>query len=64
MELEFIAEAAPTRVRIEERRTPDGVSKWWSESAADELDAIVGGSPEEATERVLARINAPLGARA
>lgn len=64
MEIEFIAESAPTRVRIEERRTPDGVSKWWSECDADALDAIVGSSPEEATARVLARINAPLGARA
>ena len=64
MELEFVAEAAPTRVRIEERRTPDGVVKWWTECDLDALDAIVGGSQEEATERVLARINAPLGARA
>jgi hypothetical protein len=64
MELEFKAEKAPTRVRIEERRTPDGVSKWWTECEADALDAIVGSSAEEATARVLARINAPLGAKA
>ena len=64
MEIEFKAEAAPTRVRIEKRRTPDGVIKWWSECDADALDAIVGSSPEEATARVLARINAPLGAKA
>jgi hypothetical protein len=64
MELEFVAESAPTRVRIEERRTPDGVTKWWTECEADALDAIVGSSPEETTARVLARINAPLGAKA
>ena len=62
--VEFIAEAAPTRVRIEARRTPDGVTRYWSECDADALDAIVGASPEEATARVLARITAPLGARA
>ncbi len=64
MELEFVAESAPTRVRIEERRTPDGVVKWWTECNLDALDAIVGTTAEEATERVLSRINAPLGARA
>jgi len=64
MELEFVAESAPTRVRIEQRRTPDGVVKWWTECDLDALDAIVGGSQEEATERVLARIHAPLGAKA
>ncbi len=64
MELEFVAEAAPTRVRIEERRTPDGVVKWWSECNADALDAIVGTTAAETVERVLERIHAPLGARA
>jgi len=64
LEFDFEAEAAPTRVRIEERRTPDGVVKWWTESEADALDAIVGSSVEETTARVLARINAPLGAKA
>ena len=64
MEIEFIAEAAPVRVRIEERRTPDGVSRWWSECDADALDAIVGASAEEATARVLARITKIRGASA
>ena len=64
MEIEFTAEAAPTRVRIEERRTPDGAVKWWTECDEQALDAIAGASPEEATARVLARINAPLGAKA
>ncbi len=64
MELEFVAEAAPTRVRVEKRRTPDGAVKWWTECDLDALDAIVGASPEQALERVLARIAAPLGARA
>ena len=62
--VEFVAESAPTRVRIEERRTPDGVVKWWTECDVDAFDAIVGESPAEAIERVLARIHAPLGAKA
>ncbi len=64
MEFEFVAESPPTRVRIEERCTPDGVVKWGTECDLDALDAIVGGSAEEATARVLARIHAPLGAKA
>ncbi|HXU74395.1 MAG TPA: hypothetical protein VN947_34110 [Polyangia bacterium] len=62
--VEFVAETAPTRVRIEARRTPDGVTRWWSECDADALDAIVGESPEEATARVLARITKLRGASA
>jgi hypothetical protein len=59
-----IAERAPVRVRIEPRRAPDGV-KFWSECDAEEsLDAIAGKSEAEALERVLERINAPLGAKA
>jgi hypothetical protein len=59
-----IAERPPVRVRIEPRRAPDGV-KFWSECDAEEsLDAISGGSAAEAVERVLDRINAPLGAKA
>jgi len=64
LEINFEAEAAPTRVRIEARRTPDRVCKWWTECEADALDAIVGESAEEATARVLARINPPPGAKA
>lgn len=64
MELEFVAEAAPTRVRIEMRRTPDGRVRWWTECDNDAFDAIVGASPNEAMERVLRRIDAPLGANA
>ena len=64
MEVEFKAERAPVRVRIEPRRTPDGVEKWWSECDEQALDAIAGPTAEEAVERVLARINAPLGAKA
>jgi hypothetical protein len=66
MEIEFeaMAECAPVRVRIEVRRAPDGV-KYWSECDRDEsLDAISGDSEAETLERVLDRINAPLGARA
>jgi hypothetical protein len=65
MEMQFVAEGAPVRVRVEARRTPDGVEKFWTECNADAtLDAIVGVTPEQAVERVLERINAPLGARA
>jgi hypothetical protein len=65
MEMQFVAEGAPVRVRIEARRTPDGVEKYWTECDADvSLDAIVGMSAEQAIERVLERINAPLGAKA
>lgn len=64
MEMEFVAEGAPVRVRVEARRTPDGAEKYWTECDADAtLDAIVGASPEQAIERVLERIDAPLGAR-
>lgn len=66
MEIEFeaVAESAPVRVRIEARTTPDGVEKFWSECNDSALDAIVGMSPEQAIERVLERITAPLGAKA
>jgi hypothetical protein len=66
MKIEFhaTAERAPVRVRIEPRRAPDGV-KYWSECDDDEsLDAISGTSAAETVERVLDRINAPLGAKA
>jgi hypothetical protein len=66
MKIEFhaISEHAPVRVRIEPRRAPDGV-KYWSECDGDEsLDAISGASATETLERVLDRINAPLGAKA
>ena len=63
MEMEFVAEGRPVRVRVELRRTPDGAEKYWTECDDDvSLDAIVGASPEQAVERVLERINAPLGA--
>lgn len=65
MEMDFVAEAPPVRVRVEARRTPDGVEKYWTECDADgSLDAIVGLTPEQAVERVLERITAPLGAKA
>ncbi len=64
MELEFVAESAPTRVRIEARRTPDGVVKWWSECDLDAPDGSVGGTAAETTKRVLSRIHAPFGAKA
>ncbi len=68
MEIEFeavaVAERAPVRVRIEARRTPDGVEKFWTECDDQSLDAIVGVSAEQAIERVLERLDAPLGARA
>jgi hypothetical protein len=59
-----VSEHAPVRVRIEPRRTPDGV-KYWSECDGDQsLDAICGSSALETLQRVLDRINAPLGAKA
>jgi hypothetical protein len=62
LEFEAVAERAPVRVRFEARRTPDGVEKFWSECDGDvALDAIVGASAEQAIERVLERIDAPLG---
>ena len=65
MELEFVAESAPVRVRVEPRRTPDGVQKFWTECDGDlSLDAIAGESAAEAVERVLERLRAPLGAQA
>ena len=65
MELEFVAEAPPVRVRVEARRTPDGVQKFWTECDADvALDAIAGESAAEAVQRVLERLQAPLGAQA
>jgi hypothetical protein len=65
MEMQFVAEGAPVRVRVEARRTPDGVEKYWTECDSDiTLDAIVGVTPEQAVERVLDRISAPLGAKA
>jgi hypothetical protein len=64
IEFHAVSECAPVRVRIEPRRAPDGV-KYWSECDHDEtLDAISGTSELEALERVLDRINAPLGAKA
>jgi hypothetical protein len=68
MEIEFeavaMAERAPVRVRIEARRTPDGVEKFWTECDDQALDAISGMSAEQAIERVLERLDAPLGAKA
>jgi len=66
MELDFevVAERAPVRVRIDSHKTDDG-ERWWTACDDDaSLDAIVGVTAEQAVERVLERLEAPLGGKA